>query len=289
MKFNKVYVELTNICGLSCSFCPSQKPLTNIMDLDFFEKILIQLKPYTNIITYHMFGDPLTLSNLKEYLDLTLKYNFQVEIVTSGYYLNNFEAELFLHPAIRQINFSLNSFNKNDMNMSLDQYLESMFKVCDIKLKNKIHNFINFRLWNLKANKKSYQFNLDVIQKLENKFNLKINIKDLKSIRLENQIKLDFDNYFEWPSLESTNNTNGTCYGLKSHFGILSSGDLVPCCLDSNGCIKLGNLKENLLKNILNNKRTLDIINGFKNNMAVEDLCKKCAYKDRFNKDISIV
>ncbi|MBT3279999.1 MAG: radical SAM/SPASM domain-containing protein [Campylobacteraceae bacterium] len=288
MKFNKIYVELTNICGLACSFCPSQKPPTSTMSLKTFEDVLIQIKPYTKIITYHMFGDPLTLSNLKEYLDLTLKYNIQVELVTTGYYLNKFDLNLFLHPAIRQINFSLNSFNKNDMNMTLDQYLEPMFKICDLKLKNKIHNFVNFRLWNLNPKKKSYKFNTEVIQKIENKFNLYLDIENQESIRLENQIKLHFDNYFQWPSLESTNNTNGTCYGLKSHFGILSSGDVVPCCLDSNGYIKLGNIHESSLDKILNSKRSVDIINGFKDNKAIEELCKKCTFKHRFNEDISI-
>ena len=151
-----------------------------------------------------------------------------------------------------------------------------------------IHNFVNFRLWNLNPKKKSYKFNTEVIQKIENKFNLYLDIENQESIRLENQIKLHFDNYFQWPSLESTNNTNGTCYGLKSHFGILSSGDVVPCCLDSNGYIKLGNIHESSLDKILNSKRSVDIINGFKDNKAIEELCKKCTFKHRFNEDISI-
>jgi MoaA/NifB/PqqE/SkfB family radical SAM enzyme len=131
MTFNKIYVELTNICGLSCSFCPSQKPPTNTMNVDDFESIIKQVSNYTNIITFHMFGDPLTLSNLEQYLDITHKYNLKVEIVTSGYYLNKFNPKIFLHTAIRQINFSLNSFNKNDMGMSLDEYLQYMFDICN--------------------------------------------------------------------------------------------------------------------------------------------------------------
>lgn len=252
------------------------------MDLQIFESILIQLKPYTKVITYHMFGDPLTLSNLKEYLDITAKYNFKVEVVTTGYYLKNFDLELFLHPAIRQINFSLNSFNKNDMGMSLSEYLDPMFKICDLKLKHNINSFINFRLWNLSSKKESYKFNKDVIELLEDFFEQDINIVDYNSIRLSNKILLDFDEYFQWPSLDSKHYSDATCYGLKSHFGILSSGDIVPCCLDSNACIVLGNIKEQSLDTILNSKRSQAIIDGFKNNIAVEELCKKCTFKDRF-------
>jgi radical SAM protein with 4Fe4S-binding SPASM domain len=283
MTFNKIYVELTNICGLSCSFCPSQKPPTNTMNIDDFESIIKQVSNYTNIITFHMFGDPLTLSNLEQYLDITHKYNLKVEIVTSGYYLNKFNPKIFLHSAIRQINFSLNSFNKNDMGMSLDEYLQYMFDICKLKLQSKANFFINFRLWNLSKEKKSYSFNIEVIKKLEEYFNISINKEEKNSIRLDNKILLDFDNYFQWPSLESTNNTNGTCYGLKSHIGILSNGDVVPCCLDCNGHIVLGNLQHNTLDFILNDKKAQNIIEGFKNNIAVEVLCKKCTFKHRFN------
>ena len=283
MTFNKIYVELTNICGLSCSFCPSQKPPTNTMNIDDFESIIKQVSNYTNVITFHMFGDPLTLSNLEQYLDITHKYNLKVEIVTSGYYLNKFNPKIFLHSAIRQINFSLNSFNKNDMGMSLDEYLQYMFDICKLKLQSKANFFINFRLWNLSKEKKSYSFNIEVIKKLEEYFNISINKEEKDSIRLDNKILLDFDNYFQWPSLESTNNTNGTCYGLKSHIGILSNGDVVPCCLDCNGHIVLGNLQHNTLDYILNDKKAQNIIDGFENNIAVEVLCKKCTFKHRFN------
>jgi radical SAM protein with 4Fe4S-binding SPASM domain len=216
-------------------------------------------------------------------LDITHKYNLKVEIVTSGYYLNKFNPKIFLHSAIRQINFSLNSFNKNDMGMSLDEYLQYMFDICKLKLQSKANFFINFRLWNLSKEKKSYSFNIEVIKKLEEYFNISINKEEKNSIRLDNKILLDFDNYFQWPSLESTNNTNGTCYGLKSHIGILSNGDVVPCCLDCNGHIVLGNLQHNTLDYILNDKKAQNIIDGFENNIAVEVLCKKCTFKHRFN------
>jgi radical SAM protein with 4Fe4S-binding SPASM domain len=284
MKFNKIYIEITNICGLECSFCPTKDTIeTNTMDLDFFETILRQVQNYTKVITFHIFGDPLTVSNLEEYLNLAHKYKLKVEIVTTGYYLKNFELELFLHPAIKQINFSLNSFNKNDMKISLDEYLKPMLDLCDLKLKKKIHNFINFRLWNIDLDGSDKKFNASVLNKLSHHFNIDlsdINYEDFK--RLENQILLDFDEYFEWPTLSSNHNSHATCYGLKSHFGILSSGKVVPCCLDSFGVIDLGNLHNESIETILHKEKTQNIINGFKEAKAVEELCKKCTFKDRF-------
>ena len=131
-KFHKVYIELTNICGLECSFCPTKTTKTNTMTLDFFESIILQLKPYTKDIAFHVFGDPLVLSNLEKYLDISLKHNFKVHITTTGFYLKNFDLNIFLHKAIKQINFSLNSYNKNEMGCELIEYLEPIFKLCDL-------------------------------------------------------------------------------------------------------------------------------------------------------------
>jgi len=284
-KFHKVYIELTNICGLTCTFCPTKLTKSTTMTLDFFENILIQLKSYTKDIAFHVFGDPLTLSNLQLYLDIALKYNFKVHITTTGYYLKKFDLTIFLHKAIKQINFSLNSYNKNEMKMSLAEYLDPMFQLCDLKLTNKVHSFINFRLWNLDDTNSESKFNTDIFTALSNKFNIDLSEIDYnRPKRIENQILIDFDKYFEWPELKDTEETNGYCHGLSAQIAILSNGTVVPCCLDSFGVIDLGDLHKSTLKEILFSQKSLDIVNGFKNNIAVEELCKKCTFKNRFTK-----
>jgi len=284
-KFHKVYIELTNICGLECTFCPTKTTQTQTMTVDFFESILIQLKSYTKDIAFHVFGDPLVLSNLEKYLDISHKHNFKVHITTTGFYLKNFDLNLFLHKAIKQINFSLNSYNKNEMGCELESYLKPMFELCDLKLSQKVHNFINFRLWNLDDKNSEDKFNTDIFNLLSQKFDIDLSKIDYtKPKRLENQILIDFDKYFKWPSLNDTDTTNGYCHGLSAQIAILANGTVVPCCLDSFGIIDLGNLHTKLLNNILFSKKSLDIVNGFKENIAVEELCQKCTFKNRFNK-----
>ncbi|MEA3497810.1 MAG: SPASM domain-containing protein [Campylobacterota bacterium] len=254
------------------------------MSCKLYENILKQLIPYTKDIAFHVFGDPLTLSNLETYLDIASMYKFRVHITTTGYYLNRFNPKIFLHKAIKQINFSLNSYNKNEMGISLEEYMTPMFDLCDLKLKNKVHNFINFRLWNLDDKNSEDDFNTKIFTLLSKKFYIDLSNIDLtKPTRLENQILIDFDNYFKWPSLSDTKISNGYCHGLSSQIAILSSGVVVPCCLDSFGCIDLGNLNNTTLDDILNSKKSLDIVNGFKNNISIEELCQKCTFKDRFN------
>ena len=104
----------------------------------------------------------------------------------------------------------------------------------------------------------------------------------IKSLRLASKIILNFDNYFEWPSLKSTHESDAPCYGLKSHIGILADGTVVPCCLDGEGVINLGNLHESSLEEVLYSERAKAMIEGFAHGKAVEELCRKCSYKERF-------
>ena len=123
MKFVRAYVEVTNVCGLACTFCPPKSQPTVTMSLPFFEEVLHQLRPYTEEIAMHVMGDPMVLSNLDEYLDIAHRRGMKVMITTSGFYLDpSRRAQLFL-PAVRQVNLSLNSFNKNSVSRSFEEYL----------------------------------------------------------------------------------------------------------------------------------------------------------------------
>jgi len=265
VKFYRIYIELTNVCGLSCSFCPTKELPSQQMDLDFFESIIMQAKAYTKEIACHVVGDPLTLSNLSDYLDITL-----------------------FHPCVKQINISLNSFNKNDTSITFEQYITPVLAMCHAKLKRKEELFINLRVWNLDEMMSERAFNETLFSKLSNAFGVKLELDAIyeerpKSIRLENKILVHFDTYFEWPSLKNQNYGDGTCQGLQSHVAILASGKVVPCCLDCDGVMELGDLHDKSLKEILSNRRATNILEGFKEGKAVEELCQKCSYKKRFN------
>ncbi len=289
LQFNRVHIEVTNICGLACSFCPPKINPSKTMSLLFFEKVLLELRPYTKTLTFHVMGDPMTLSNLDEYLDIADKYGFEVELTTSGYYLGKTKAQTLFHKAVRQLNISLNSFNKNSLNMTFDEYINAVLDVCSQKVEHYPKPFINLRLWNLDDVCSEAGYNRLLFERLDSFFNISIDAdkiyKDkIKSFRLAPKVLLNFDDYFEWPSLAFAHESEGTCYGLKSHIGVLANGTVVPCCLDGDGVIALGNLNDTPLEEILNSKRAKDMVEGFKNSKAVEELCKKCSYKDKFTK-----
>ncbi|MBP3585763.1 MAG: SPASM domain-containing protein, partial [Peptococcaceae bacterium] len=65
--------------------------------------------------------------------------------------------------------------------------------------------------------------------------------------------------------------------------GILCDGTVIPCCLDHEGDIALGNIFVQDLSEILESKRALAMKQGFRNRKAAEELCRKCGYARRFS------
>lgn len=288
MKFSRAYVEITNICGLACSFCPPKESPPVTMELPFFKKVVEELSTYTDEIALHVMGDPMVLSNLDAYLDIAHTAKLKVMITTSGFYLDPFRREALFHPAIRQVNISLNSFNKNSVSRSFESYIEPVLALCDEKLAGKKDFFINLRLWNLDAEQSEHDFNQKLLDLLERHFALDQGSiisqisGERQSIRLASKILLHFECYFEWPSLNGTIVGDGYCQGLNKQIAILSDGRVVPCCLDSEGIMELGNLRETNLGKILTSKRSSTIQEGFAKGICTEELCQKCSYKERF-------
>jgi len=258
------------------------------MDLDFFESLIIQAKAYTKEIACHVVGDPLTLTNLSEYLEIIHTYGLKAILTTSGYFLKKHSYDTLFHPCVKQINISLNSFNKNDTSLTFEQYITPVLLLCQEKLKREEELFVNLRVWNLDEMMSEHAFNEILFSKLSEAFDRKLDLDNVykerpRSIRLASKILIHFDNYFEWPSLKNRDYGDGTCQGLESHIAILANGKVLPCCLDCDGIIELGDLHEKSLSEIVHSRRATAMREGFKENRAVEELCRKCSYKERFS------
>ncbi len=293
MKFNRAYIEITNVCGLACSFCLPKDQPTQTMSLSFFESILNQLSDYTRDIALHVMGDPMVLSNLNDYLDIAYDRGFSVMITTSGFYLDEHRRAMTFHPAVRQVNISLNSFNKNSVSRSFEAYMDNILALCDEKLSQSREFFINLRLWNLDEAYSEEAFNEQLFFLLEKHFGLDSGFirgslsGERQSIRVASKILLHFDRYFQWPSLNNEVSGDGYCHGLSKQIAILADGRVVPCCLDGDGILELGNLHATNLGKILASQRARTIVYGFKEGKAIEELCQKCSYKQRFDKGVS--
>lgn len=275
MKFSKIYVEITNYCNLNCSFCSIDSRKKKEMSIDEFRHVINEIKPFTNSIYLHVRGEPLLHSCLDEILTICDNNNINVRITTNGTLLKN-KKDILLKHKIKQINVSLHSENNQP------NYFENVFNTCD-ELSKKMT--IIYRIWTLSTLKLD-KLSTKIVDKIVFHYNLSTNIVDKiindKNIKISDNIYLDKDCEFEWPKIKDDSSNYGTCLGTRSHIAILSNGDVVPCCLDSNANIKLGNVFEKNLKDILNSKLFQDIRNGFQNNKVICSLCQSCTYRKRF-------
>lgn len=275
-RFAKVYIEISNICNLSCSFCPGTTRKPKRMNTQEFEIVLNKIKPYTDYIYFHLLGEPLCHPDLADFLNITDKMNFKVIITTNGTLLNKNKDILLKSKSHYKTVISLHSFEANDNNMPFEKYLEDC---CSYAKSAENKKIVALRLWN---NGGKDSLNDAILSKIEEYFP-KPWVQERKGIRVGERIYIEYGDKFDWPSLENNDIEEKIfCYGLRDQIGILADGTVVPCCLDNNGEINLGNIFEKDLDEIINSERAQKIYNGFSNRNACEELCKRCSVVRKF-------
>lgn len=286
-RFKKIYIEITNICNLKCSFCPEGKRTKEIMTVENFEYIIREIKEYTNLVALHVKGEPLLHPNLKELLNICKKNNILVNITTNATLLEKNKDIIIESNAVRQLNLSLHSITKNENTESynFENYINSVLNISK-EILEKTNIIISYRLWNLENIEKNSE-NYYILNSLGNVFgvdSLNEIAKKEKFVKLKENAFLNQDLEFVWPSLENEIISEvGTCWGLRNQVAILSNGDVVPCCLDGDGCINLGNIFEKSFKDILNSEYSKEFIKAFEENRVIHSLCKRCGFRTKFN------
>lgn len=282
----RIYIEISNICNVQCSFCPVLAREKMVMGLDQFEKIIQQAAPLAEEICLHLLGEPLAHPQFLDILSLCQKYGAKIQLTTNGLLLKRYQNELANSPSIRQINFSLQAFRDNFPAKDLTEYLRPILEFTKMASALNPDLYVNYRLWNQSA---AFCDNEEIYQLLESYFDIVINrrvdVGAIKSKRIWQKLYLHFDSRFEWPSMELPHQgTLGRCHGVLKHIGIHADGTVVPCCLDDKALIPLGNCRSTSLVDILKGERAQAMADGFLRGVLVEKLCQHCSYINRFKK-----
>ncbi|MBG9454216.1 Fe-S oxidoreductase [Lysinibacillus sphaericus] len=286
--FKKVYIEITSVCNLACSFCPPTARAKGLIKVEQFNKILDEIRPHTKYIYLHVKGEPLLHPRIDQLLDAAHEKGFKVNITTNGTLIKKNREKILGKPALRQINFSLHSFDGHEGSENREKYLGD---ILDFVRDSKDYNtIISYRLWNLQKDHMTdiaARRNRETLEILENEYNLDYRIEEKvqpgKGVKIANNIYLNQDHEFKWPSLlEPEDEGKGFCHALRSQAAILVDGTVVPCCLDGEGVINLGNVNEKSFTDIVQGERANNIVDGFSRREAVEELCRKCGYRQKF-------
>ena len=275
-RFNKVYLEISNLCNLRCAFCPGTKRAPHRMTEEEFSALLPKIRPFSDFLYFHLMGEPLCHPLLGRFLELAGQAGFKVILTTNGTLLPKMQEVLLSAPALHKVNISLHAFEANDLAVPFSEYLRGCFafgRAAEGKC------IVSYRLWNGGG---ADELNGQILDTMAEYFPRPW-AEERRGPRLGQKIYLEYGDKFDWPDLSAADNGERVfCYGLRDQIGVLCDGTVVPCCLDHEGDLNLGNLHETTMEEILETPRARAIYEGFQKGKAAEELCRKCGYATRF-------
>ena len=275
-RFRKIYLEISNVCNLQCAFCPGTKRTKHFMTEEEFSSLLPKLKPHTDFLYFHLMGEPLLHPLLPRFLELAGASGFKVILTTNGTLLQKRKDMLLNASGLHKVNISLHAFEANDLEVPFEQYLSECFQF-GRAVEGRVLTV--YRLWN---NGGADAMNEQILSAMETAFPKPWAV-ERKGTRIGNRVYLEYGDKFDWPDLTAPDNgTACFCYGLRDQIGILCDGTVVPCCLDHEGDIPLGNLFREDLDTILEKPMAKAIYDGFSDKKAIAELCRRCGYARRF-------
>ncbi|MGE4276913.1 MAG: radical SAM/SPASM domain-containing protein [Lawsonibacter sp.] len=279
----KAYLEITNVCNLRCSFCPGTKRAKGFLAPDQFRVLASRLRPHTEFLYLHLMGEPLLHPQLETLLSIAAELKFRVILTTNGTLLSQNGILLCSSPAVWKVNVSLHSFEGNPPLGELGDYLDHCIHFA--RQAADAGKRCALRLWNLDGEHipGANACNHTILARLEEAFPPPWK-KGWQGTTLADGVYLEWGDRFEWPDLAAPEESaTGFCLGLRDQVGVLWDGTVVPCCLDHEGDLPLGNLYQQTLDEILSSPRAIAIYNGFSKGLVTEELCRKCGYRRRFS------
>ncbi len=270
---NKAFLEITNACNLSCSFCHGTKRPIRFISRDEFVRAATELRTFADYLYFHLMGEPLLHPELEAFFEVADSLGFKVILTTNGTLLPKKANALLSAPVLHKVSISLHAYEANIMNISIDEYLTGCFEFC--RRAAEAGKIAVMRLWNAGGEETR---NFEILEKMRDFFGGEW--KEIYSgYKIADKIFLEWGEKFDWPDVEAeVASVSHSCYGLRDQVGVLSDGTVVPCCLDAEGAIALGNIFDKTLAEILESDRAKTLKRSFETKKITEKLCQRCGY-----------
>ncbi len=286
-RFDKIYLEITNACNLACSFCGLTRRTEAFMTEERFALALDRLTGYAPVLYFHLMGEPLLHPLLPVFLDRAGERGFSVRLTTNATLLPARLSELSGKKSLERVNLSVQSLERvpeGERLTLMRELSDSVRALVDAQRAVRPSFLASYRLWT----RDDAEFTLPLLDFLAREFRAG-GIADAlagggNGYPLAPGIAIHAADTFDWPRSPPLNAEPkvGFCRGLRDQIGVLADGTVVPCCLDRNGDIALGNLFDSPLDAILSAPRAKALYDGFSARRTVEPLCAGCTYRERF-------
>ena len=252
------------------------------MTAEEFDILTDRLRGKIQYLYFHLMGEPTLHPLLPDFIRIAHEKGFLPIITTNGSLLAKCGDKLLASP-LYKISISLHAPSANPA-FADERYLDNCSDFALRASEKGIYTVL--RLWNLGS--EDEKENAAILERLHEKFPDEWKpMRGGDSYRLHSRLFLEFGARFDWPDPAAPSigvDDDCFCHGLRDQIGILVDGTAVPCCLDAEGNVNLGNLFESELDAILSSPRARAIYDGFTRRRASEDLCRRCGYARRFSK-----
>lgn len=276
--FGRAYIEITNRCNRNCTFCPGTRRPLRDMTISAFELLLPELKKNVRMIFLHLMGEPLLHPGLQDMLDCCAEFKMPVNITTNGTLIAPEMEAILLHPSIRQINISFHALESDETDI-----LNRIFKFTRLALLKRPQLYVNYRFWNSGADHQNHLLFEKIAAAFQVDSTRLTPQTGKRSAVISGRLYIHGADRFEWPVHSSADSDGqGYCLGMIDQLGVLADGTLVPCCLDSDGNVPLGNVFQTPLSELLMTRAVRDIQNGFRCGEVRHPFCRSCSYRRRF-------
>ncbi len=239
-----------------------------------FDLVTDRLRGRAIFLYFHLMGEPMLHPLLPDFIRMAREKGFNTVLTSNG--TLPLKAMRLLSSLPHKVQLSLHSHESNGKGI-LAEYIDKVMQFAIPAAEQ--GTCVVLRLWNQGGRESE---NEQVMQLLE-KYVQKPWRERPDGYRLCDNLYLEFDRKFEWPVVQQPPSSSPEgernevfCKALHKQIGVLSDGSLVPCCMDHNGDIRLGNLFTQSLDEILNSPRAKAMVEGFRHHKATELLCRNC-------------
>lgn len=265
---DRCYIEITNTCNLDCHFCPKHQRKRRQLSAEEFDLLTDKVRGKVCFLYFHLMGEPLLHPLLPQFITMAREKGFKTVLTSNGTLLHR--AMNLLDTLPHKVQLSLHSHESNARG-ELSSYMEEVMNFATQAAAK--GTCVVLRLWNQGGMDKENELVMDYIAE----YVPRPWKERPDGFRLCDNLYLEFDRKFEWPSANASSAKREVfCKALLKQIGVLSDGSLVPCCLDHNGDVVLGNLFHQSLEEILSSPRAQAMIEGFQHHTATEALCQNC-------------
>ncbi len=249
------------------------------MSIDAFQHVLNEALPLCRTISLHVQGEPLLHPDFEAILSVCDNAKAQVHLVTNGTFLCNYP-NLLSHDSLYKISVSLQSASFQNKEF-LSTYMDTILAAAE-QVSCRTRPFLELRFW--RSDQLAQDADSFCMERIKNRYSFQPTARK-NNWQIADHVFVSQENDFEWPEISGNKgNAKGTCFGTRNQIGILSDLTVVPCCLDADGNIPLGNLGETSLQEILSGSRFIAMREGFQNGIIEEPFCRTCTYRYRFDR-----